>query len=251
MKGVRHYLAFISRKLRCHERSYYTTEIEALAIVYALQEWKKILIGHRVIVRTDYRALIFMMTTDMASERVTRWPLFSQQFDIVIHHKPGNSNVLADTLSRFPEGEFSIMVIRLADEDHETLERMKHIRKYQQEDRWVSGIYRLLRKRIGIGDSDSQLIERLSKEYEVWGGIVYRSVGKNPKRLRIEMPEALWRPAIWLAHYATGHAGVDRTMAALCEKFTWQGMRVGINNEIRTCDLCQRSKQRACASEEA
>jgi hypothetical protein len=38
-------IAYISRKLRKHEENYTTHDLELLAIVYALREWRHYLIG--------------------------------------------------------------------------------------------------------------------------------------------------------------------------------------------------------------
>jgi hypothetical protein len=42
--------------------------------------------------------------------------------------------------------------------------------------------------------------------------------------------------------HETAHAGGERTLASLRERFYWPTMRVDINNYVKTCDPCQKTK---------
>ena len=59
-EGIRHPVAFESRKLKDAERNYPPHEKEMLAEVYALVKWRCYLEGHPFTVKTDNRATVFL-----------------------------------------------------------------------------------------------------------------------------------------------------------------------------------------------
>ena len=42
--------------------------------------------------------------------------------------------------------------------------------------------------------------------------------------------------------HETAHAGGERTLASLRERFYWPTMRADVNNYVKTCDPCQKTK---------
>ena len=104
-KGQEYLVACYSRSLRDHELNYSPTEVEALAIKWAL--WKaKTLIGFKhVDVYTDHQALKYMIGPmgDFSKQqrtRIARWRAELLEYDITVHYKRGLDNVVADCLSR-------------------------------------------------------------------------------------------------------------------------------------------------------
>ena len=78
-------------------------EQETLAILEALLKWEDKLIGYRVHVVTDHQALEFFKTQLRLSSRQTRWMEYLSRFDFDIRYVKGNSNKVADALSRYYE----------------------------------------------------------------------------------------------------------------------------------------------------
>ena len=74
-----------------------TPDKEVFAFVFAIRSWEYYLRGHKFIVETDHRNLIFVLRSD--SGRIARWRSFLQDFDFTVHHIPGVSNVVANSLS--------------------------------------------------------------------------------------------------------------------------------------------------------
>lgn len=91
---------YANRGLKGAERRYIVTEFEGLALVWALKKWRVILMGRKVRVRTDHRALKFISACAVANQRMARWQAFLQEFDLDIQHIPGSTNTSADTLSQ-------------------------------------------------------------------------------------------------------------------------------------------------------
>jgi hypothetical protein len=93
-----------SRVLNAAEQRYSTCERELLAIVYALDRFKVYVYGHKIILCTDNKSLTFLHKCVITSNRVARWMLNVQEYDIEIRHIKGVQNHLADVLSRNPAG---------------------------------------------------------------------------------------------------------------------------------------------------
>jgi hypothetical protein len=49
-----HVITYISRKLRRHEENYAKHDLELLAIVYALRDWRNYLVGWKFEFKTDH-----------------------------------------------------------------------------------------------------------------------------------------------------------------------------------------------------
>ena len=92
----------LSRKYNDSQRTYCTSEKEALALVLALQHFDFYLSAaqHPISVFTDHNPLTFLNRLKDKNQRLLRWSLILQGYDLIIKHIPGRDNVLADALSR-------------------------------------------------------------------------------------------------------------------------------------------------------
>ena len=70
-------LAFYSRKLNTAQSKYTTGEQELLSIVETLKEFKDILFGHKIIVHTDHKNILY---GQLSNDRITRWRLLLEEF---------------------------------------------------------------------------------------------------------------------------------------------------------------------------
>jgi len=92
-------IAFFSRKLTSAQRRYTVTELELLSIVELLKEFKGMLLGHKVIVWTDHINLT-RKNLGGTSDRVMRWRLLLQEYDVELNYIKGVDNTVADAISR-------------------------------------------------------------------------------------------------------------------------------------------------------
>ncbi|GBN81723.1 Retrovirus-related Pol polyprotein from transposon 17.6 [Araneus ventricosus] len=91
---------YARRLLNSAERSYSTTEREALAVVWALNKFRGYIEGYKITVASDHQPLKWLMKLKSPSGRVARWSLQLQSFNLNLEYIPGKSNVVADMLSR-------------------------------------------------------------------------------------------------------------------------------------------------------
>lgn len=102
VEGVDHPVSYYSKKFNRCQRNYSTIEKETLALVLALQHFEVYLgsAAGPVVVYTDHNPLTFLSKMKNKNQRLLRWSLFLQQFNLDIKHIKGKYNVIADSLSR-------------------------------------------------------------------------------------------------------------------------------------------------------
>ena len=98
--GLVRLIAFASRTLLPHEKNCGSTDLEALAVVWAVKHYHHYLYGHRCQVYTDHEALKSLLNAPHPSGKLAWWGLALQEVDIVINYLPGKGNSNADVLSR-------------------------------------------------------------------------------------------------------------------------------------------------------
>ncbi len=100
--GIDHPVCYFSQKFLKHQLNYSTIEKEALALLLALQYFE-VYVGSSslpLVAFTDHNPLVFLSRMRNSNQRIMRWALIIQEFNIEIRYKKGKENILADTLSR-------------------------------------------------------------------------------------------------------------------------------------------------------
>jgi hypothetical protein len=92
-------IAFFSRKLSNAQRKYSITEIELLAIVETLKEFKGMLWGQNIKFFTDH-ANLMRDALGLTLDRVYQWRLLLEEFRPKIVYIKGIHNTVADAVSR-------------------------------------------------------------------------------------------------------------------------------------------------------
>jgi hypothetical protein len=95
-------IAYASRSLNKAEENYSITDLECLAIVWAVKYFQHYLCLQPFKIVTDHSALKWLQTCKIPTGRRARWIMDLQQYDFEIQHRPGKSNANADALSRLP-----------------------------------------------------------------------------------------------------------------------------------------------------
>jgi hypothetical protein len=84
-----------------HPVAFLSKDIEMLAIIRGLEEWRHYLEGarHPVEIWTDHKNLEYFRVAQKLNCRQVRWSLYLSRFDFTLHHKPGRSMGEPDALS--------------------------------------------------------------------------------------------------------------------------------------------------------
>jgi hypothetical protein len=104
-EGRERVISYFSRKLIPAERHYTVTEIELLAAIEAIKQWRPYLWGRQFKLVIDHSALRWLHTMRDTMEggpasRLMRWILKLQEYNFTVEHKPGVLHKDADGVSR-------------------------------------------------------------------------------------------------------------------------------------------------------
>ena len=237
----------VSKGFADAETRYDTHDRELLAIIRALQAFRHWLMGtkHPVTVLTDHNNLRYFQTKQILSPRQTRWMGFMTEFDLILRYRPGRQSSVPDALSRradhepsgavppaeqvlLPPSMFSDQTVNtlltnsLAQRDYG-----REIYQTQSQDPLILEFNKKL--------EDEPLPHGWKKLEELW-----TYMGK------IYIPPLL-RQDIFREMHAKGqaaHPGIKGTTSVITTDYYWPGIRSDVKEWIKTCDTCQRMKNR-------
>ena len=99
--GNEHVISYASKSLTEAEQNYAVTELECLAILWAVEKFHLYLAGKHFTVVTDHYGLKWLQTQELKGKRA-RWMLRLQPYDFTVEYKEGKKHKNADALSRIP-----------------------------------------------------------------------------------------------------------------------------------------------------
>ncbi len=100
--GIDHPVCYFSKKLNKHQKNYSTIEKECLALILAIQHFEVYLTSATspIVVFSDHNPLSFLHKLKSKNQRLLRWSLSLQEFDLDVRHIKGKDNIIPDALSR-------------------------------------------------------------------------------------------------------------------------------------------------------
>jgi hypothetical protein len=100
--GVDHPVCYFSKKFEKHQKNYSTIEKECLALVLALNHFDVYLNWSPTPIKvfSDHNPLTFLNKMKNKNQRLVRWSLMLQEYNLDIKHIKGKDNVIPDALSR-------------------------------------------------------------------------------------------------------------------------------------------------------
>ena len=96
---------FMSKKFTSVQMNYRVFEMETIAILKALLKWEDKLLRRKITVVTDHKALEFFKTQKRLNNRQVWWMEFLVRFNLDIIYVKGDTNLVADALSRYYESD--------------------------------------------------------------------------------------------------------------------------------------------------
>ena len=98
--GWFHPVAYGSRVLTLHEKNYYSTKLEFLALKWAVMEhFKEYLLYQPFLVKTDNNPLTYIMSTPNLDAMGHHWVSALAKYDFQLEYQKGQDNAAADALS--------------------------------------------------------------------------------------------------------------------------------------------------------
>ena len=86
-------------------------EREPIGLLLAIRHWRPYLWGRRFLVRTDHFSLKFLLDQRLATIPQHHWVGKLLGFDFSVEYKAGNTNTVADALSRRDTEEAAILAL--------------------------------------------------------------------------------------------------------------------------------------------
>ena len=98
--GKEKVIAYGSKKLSKEQRRYCVTRRELLAIVVFLKEFRRYLLGHPFLIRTDHNSLTWLLNFKEPQGQLARFLEYISEYNFQIQHREGKKHGNADSLSR-------------------------------------------------------------------------------------------------------------------------------------------------------
>ena len=258
--GILHPVAYISKTLNKAQRSYSTTKREALALVYALEQFRHIILMFNITVYTDHKPLLGALNKPTKDECLQRWSLLIQEYKINLMFIEGKNNIFSDTLSRLPDPSTASFDEQFQEKLNSRNNFCNYLNEYIPEK--VSWSEIELRNKQNkdstcknivaqfTNTGDNQQKSALIPDCKILNGILY--VIRKIKRgsftdlvLVPYIPDSLMPSAFKIIHddLTAGHKGPDRTLKLFVKNFYNARERHLIKEYCDQCVTCIRAKK--------
>ena len=208
-------LAFFSRRLKPAEARYSTFGRELLALYSAIRHFRHILEGREFVAFTDHKPLVAATkaASDKYSPREIRHLDYIAQFTSDIRHVSGDSNPVADALSRV-----------------NTLSLAAPI-----------DLHAMAQAQLTEADTSSQKssLKLRALPLPTSSGTIICDVSQDTPRPVV--PPA-FRKTVFNALHGLSHPGVRATVKLITRRFVWPNVDRDVRNWARSCLQCQKAK---------
>jgi len=93
------------------EQNYRATQLECLAVVWAVKHFRYYLLGRQFKVITDHTALKWLFKMKDPSGLFARWIMQLQVYDMEVIYRKGRLHKNADAMSRIPRNNDQIVAV--------------------------------------------------------------------------------------------------------------------------------------------
>lgn len=211
-------LGFFSQKFSASQQNYSTFGRELTATKLAVGYFRHYLEGRQFTIFTDHLPLTYALTTDPSSRlpHEDRYLRYVSEFTTDIQHISGKDNIVADALSRVNAVVAEVDFNAIANDQTDDLQLKKL-----------------------LSSESSSLRLELCRFPNVLKPI-YCDISVD-NSLRPYLPERHRTPVMAQLH-GMAHPGARATRRLIADRFVWPSMNKDINQFVKTCQECQRSK---------
>lgn len=242
-------VAFMSRKMIPAELNYEIHDKELLAVVSAIKLWRHYLEGldKPFTILSDHQALEYFSTAKTLTRRQARWSEIVNHHKYKIKYRSGDKAGKPDALSRRPdfaaggkaseaEPQTLIRPLSISATYSPSSDVIAKVKTYLRHDPALEDILHALDNPDEDRDDALQAtMDHITRRNDL---IYYDDL------LYIPDYEPLKVQLLSQSHDAkeVGHPGQAKTIEILQRNFYWPRMRAFVNDYVKSCDACQRSK---------
>ncbi|GBP07909.1 Transposon Tf2-6 polyprotein [Eumeta japonica] len=222
--GRKHAVAYFSKVTQGAESKYHSYELETLAVVKTVQNFRHYLVGLEFTIVTDCNALKATERKKDLLPRVARWWIYLQDFHFTIEYRKGVLMPHADYLSRNPI--------------------VAKVNQIQRPRNWAHTAQ--------AADQETQdLLQRLQdgtldvNRYVARNDLLYYRyvpVGEQP-RLLCYIPKGHRLSLLRIFHDEHEHIGADKTADLILKHFWFPGLKQFVSKYVSHCLTCISKKR--------
>jgi hypothetical protein len=192
-----------------------------LRIIFALEKFSLYIYGHEILLYADNKSLMFLDRCAITSNRVARWMLNLQQYDIELKHVWGAQNHLADMIRRNPAGlnatdirdltkpnNILVNAINL-NIDRSVCKYLRNLTEQQQTDPRIERIREIIVRRPTVPEHRYQLVDDT---------MFYREAGCEYEWKPV-MPACLEESVFQYTHTSLDHLAVEKCMQQIKQAY--------------------------------
>ncbi|XP_055590022.1 uncharacterized protein K02A2.6-like [Uranotaenia lowii] len=243
-------IAHASKTLTSTEQNYSQVEKEALALVFAVTKFRRMLLGRQFTLQTDHQPLLKVFGLKKGiplhtANRLQRWALSLLGFDFNVEYISTDKFGYADVLSRLisnhqkPEEEYVVASISLEEDVNESLEdcftslpvNFKMVSAATRKDATLQQVVQFIdngwpRK---IENPKLKAFHSRRESLSVVNGCIMMED-------RVVVPEFYSQRILRQLH--RGHQGMERMKAIARSVVYWPNIDNDIQDLVRRCDIC-------------
>jgi hypothetical protein len=227
------FLAGCSRTARLSPYNSTRKGMDSLSILETLEEFRGMIWGTKILIRTDHKNLA---QANIKSQRVLNWRLLVEDFKPEIVYYPGELNVEADTLSRYPRAD--AVARDPKDLDLAFNEAMVNVPM----DLPFPLAFADLRVEQEHDDEVMNLLLAPNHELQEYHGTPLVCKRANNNEWRIMLPDNIVDDVVRWYHASLMHSGEVRTLQAISRYFYSFKLKDRVHDYVSHCDDCQRNK---------
>jgi ribonuclease HI len=205
-----HPIFFFSKRTIDTESRYHSSELEMLAIIYALRRFRVYLQDIKFKIVTDCDSLKKALNKKDINPKITRWTLELQNYDYTVEHRSGERMKHVDALSR-SSGVF--VEVNSLEHNLAICQALDPI---------------ILEIRDRLERSEDKLFEMRNR-------LVYC---KRDSNLLFYVPEKMESNIIFNYHDLMGHLGREKTVNTISKSYWFPKMNQKVKIHIRHCLKC-------------
>ncbi len=249
---VLHSIVFYSKNMSSAECNYEIYDKELLIIIRAFEHWRLELKLTDISIKMfiDHQALISLMKDKELSRRQMRWIQKLADFNFRIMYRSDKQNIKIDALTRRAD-----VVLRDSEDERVryqwiTILTSNRMKIADLEENISESIYKQILETNRIDENCMLLREAIARDETQYEDIklkncrIQNEILYHDSQLWISFNELLQMNLIREMHDQTSvdHSDILRTVKVIKRNYYWSFMRKTIDQYIRNCYICQRSK---------